>query len=336
MSGNLFVLPAGLDIEIGETVTLRYDGDVRLEQSFGRPLGEVRATGDLTIALDHIQGRLHAGGILTLEGRIEAEILHGREVHIGKTDVKCRSISADERIVIGGAKLAVDIIIAPEIVFDTKANGRVTIIEAHNEFGPTKIKGGFSLAEYEEAVGDLASFLEERGLTQLVTAMGGITQPEPEESDEAAADPDSEHDVPVAPIPPPRADVTARTTMRSVPPEPLANAPTPFPAEEDVSDPLSLSIDDLERLPEPEKVDELHPKLTDAVKRIAASYEGKELPPAVEQLRILVEARDYDKLRENITEVWNALLGFHQKKGIRPHHQVTHAFNVIHGLVQQG
>ena len=80
---------------------------------------------------------------------------------------------------------------------------------------------------------------------------------------------------------------------------------------------------------------DLHERLSDALGRIISCYEGTDLPPAVTELQELVEQRDYDALRANITEVWNGLLGFHQKRGIRPHHQVTHAFNVIHGLVQE-
>jgi hypothetical protein len=105
-----------------------------------------------------------------------------------------------------------------------------------------------------------------------------------------------------------------------------------------VDDPLSLSLDDLEPLVDQNDAsrggnDELQQRLIDALGRITACYEGTDLPPAVLELRTLVERRDYDGLRANITDVWNGLLGFHQKRGIRPHHQVTHAFNMIHGLV---
>jgi hypothetical protein len=54
----------------------------------------------------------------------------------------------------------------------------------------------------------------------------------------------------------------------------------------------------------------------------------------VEQLTALIETRDYDALRLNIDSVWNELLKYHQKRKIRAHHQVTHAFSLIHMLVQ--
>ena len=74
--------------------------------------------------------------------------------------------------------------------------------------------------------------------------------------------------------------------------------------------------------------------MTDAAGRITSCYEGTDVPPAVTELQLLIEQGNLEALRSNITEVWNGLLSFHQKRGIRPHHQVTHAFNVIHSLIQ--
>jgi len=325
MSKPPFVLPAGLEIDFGETLSIGYDGDITLEQSFDRPLGDVFAGGDLVVKLATVSGALKAGGRLTIEGKIDAQSLHGHEVILGKQDVKCRAISADDRIVIGAAKLAVDIIIAPEIVIDPKASGRVTVIESRNEVGQTKIKGGFSLKEYGEVVGDPAQFLAERGVRPLDGEPPGKAPTPAAEDEEEEPEPEPEEEAVAEPEPEPEPEDEAASP---------ANGHAAGP-DEDVSDPLSLSVEDLEPVAEVQEEDELHPKLMDAVKLIAACYEGKETPPAVGQLKELVEARDYDRLRENITEVWNGLLGFHQKKGIRPHHQVTHAFNVIHGLVQQ-
>lgn len=283
-----FILPAGLELELtDETISIRYDGDVHIEDIGNRRVEEIHAGGDIEIQLEKITGRLVAGGVLTLNGEVDAEHLHAREVVLGRNPVKCRAISATERITIGPARLAVDCIIAPEIQIAPKAAGRVTVIECHNERGATKIKGGFSLADYDDMFGNAAEFLAERGLEPL----------------------------------------------------PEAEPPTEVPDEEDVDDPLSLSVEDIEpivdRTPSSESgADPLQLQLADALERITSSYEGGELPPAISDLQKLVEQHDYDALRQNITEVWNGLLGFHQQRGIRPHHQVTHAFNVIHGLVQ--
>lgn len=322
-----FVLPAGLEIDLsGDTLSIGYEGDVTLEQTLGKMLGDVYAGGDLIVKLEPVTGALRAAGKIVVDGRIDAQSLHGREVVLGKQEVRCRSISADERIVIGAAKLQVDVIIAPEIVLDPKASGRVTIVESKNDPGPTKIRGGFTVAEYDEAIGDARAYLEERGLLELLESARRIVGETTEEE---------EADEPAPPPPPRPAPVRVAKTVSIPEPQPVV--------EESTDDPESIGAAELEPVavvavaaPPPEEVnDELHPKLMDAVKRIAACYEGKETPPAVSQLRVLVEARDYNRLRADITEVWNGLLGFHQKKGIRPHHQVTHAFNVIHGLVQQ-
>lgn len=285
-----FVLPAGLELDLtDETISIRYDGDVHIEDIGNRRIEEIHAGGDIEIQLEKITGRLVAGGVLTLTGDVDAEHLHAREVVLGRNPIRCKAISATQRITIGPARLSVDCIIAPEIQIAPKASGRVTVIESHNDRGATKIKGGFSLADYDDMFGNADEFLAERGLEPL--------------------------------------------------PDPVEEPPTEVPEEEDVEDPLSLSIEDIEPIVErahadaPDE-DQLQLQLSDALERITSCYEGGELPPAIAELQVLVEKQDYDALRQNITEVWNGLLGFHQKRGIRPHHQVTHAFNVIHGLVQ--
>lgn len=294
-----FILPTELKLEITpQGIDIEYDGDVELEQDLGRGLHRVIASGDLTVKLRKVTGNLHCGGTLRIQGDIDAEHIHGREVVLGRQNVRCTSISADERITVGAASLTVDAIIAPEINLDPKAAGRVTVIESNNERGATKIKGGFSVADYDDMFGNADEFLAQRGLQRL-----GEAGPAP-----------------------------GRAVVSGTP------EPAEVTEEEDTSDPLSLSLDDLEPLVEADepKIDngEMQQRLSDALGRITACYEGADLPPAIEELRDLVQQRDYDALRQNITEVWNGLLGFHQKRGIRPHHQVTHAFNIIHNLVQ--
>lgn len=289
-----FVLPAGLEIDLAEdTLSIRYDGDVRIEDTGDRTIDEIHAGGDLDLAVEVATGRLVAGGTLTISSEIQADHIHAREVILGRQKIRCKAISATQRITVGAARLTVDCIIAPEINLDPKASGRVTVIESHNEVGASRIKGGFSLADYDDMFGNAEEFLAERGLEPL---------------GEAGA-------LPHLPEPPLSSD------------------------DEDIEDPLSLSIDDIEPLMEQVQQDhatsELHTQLSDALERIMSCYEGHDLPPAISELQLLVQQGNYDALRQNITEVWNGLLGFHQKRGIRPHHQVTHAFNVIHGLVQQ-
>jgi hypothetical protein len=311
-----FILPEGLKLEIGpERLAIEYDGDVEIEVDLGREIASVHTAGDLTVKLPKVTGDLVSGGVLRVMGDFDGGVLHGREVVLGRQAIKCRAISADERIVIGAATISCDVIIAPEINLDPKAQGRVTVIESLNERGATKIKGGFSLSDYEDMFGNSREFLAERGLAPL-----GTPKPHSGRADQHRAE---------------GVDTELTAAPRKSP------APNQQRHAEDIEDPLSLSLDDLEPLVDgggtpagAEDKDVLHQRLSDALGRITACYEGSDLPPAVEELRDLVDHRDYDGLRQSITEVWNGLLGFHQKRGIRPHHQVTHAFNVIHGLVQ--
>ncbi len=310
-----FTLPSGLELDTsGDTLDISYDGDIYIESDLGRALGKVRAGGDLTVKLAKVTGDLEARGEVHIQGEIEAIRIHGRTVVLGRQRARCTTITATQTITIGASELKVDAIVAPEIRLDPKASGRVTVIESLNDRGATKIKGGFSVADYDDMFGNAEEFLSDRGVDPLdrsaVPMSAGAKAPEPP-SDEEEEDTSDE-----------------QTVMTHVPDD-----------EEDVDDPLSLSLDDLEPLMEEALAgaggnEDLHQRLTDGLARITASYDASDLPPAVEELRHLIVEKDYPALRQGITEIWNGLLGFHQKRGIRPHPQVTHAFNLIHGLVQ--
>ncbi|MBX2799114.1 MAG: hypothetical protein KTR31_15670 [Myxococcales bacterium] len=327
-----FSLPDGLRMEITpDGLDVEFDGDVELSQDLDAGLHRVVATGDLTVTLHRITGTLRAGGVLTLKGNVEADHLHGKRVVLGDQNIRCTSISADECIEIGAAGLAVDAIIAPEVQIHGQASGRVTVIESDNPRGPTLIKGGFSVSDYNDMFGNADAFLAQRGLRRL-----GPEGPAPSRTVPPAPQRSAENR--------PAGPSTSRTS-----PSPSPEQTQPLPALRDAP-PQGLPFDDdqeptvvkepAQRRPAPPTVpldpeeQERRQRLADALHRITSCYQGGEAPPAVEQLRILVESGDTGALKRNITEVWNGLLGYHQKRGIRPHHQVTHAFNLIHGLVQ--
>lgn len=81
--------------------------------------------------------------------------------------------------------------------------------------------------------------------------------------------------------------------------------------------------------------DPLHGQMQDTINRIVTCYVHSEMPPAVTRLRELVEARDYGRIRADITDIWNQLLKFHQKRGMRIQPQVTTTFNTINSLVRK-
>ncbi|MCO4745994.1 MAG: polymer-forming cytoskeletal protein [Proteobacteria bacterium] len=276
---------------------------------------------DATIGGNVKAGTINATGTVTISGTVEVTKITGRVVEISGATLKAKAISATERITIGPGKLQIDVVVAPEVTFDAGASGRITVIESRNDRGASKIKGGLSASDYEEIMGGADEFLAARGVAPLGAEDADATQIPDEVEEPQADEPEAEE---------PEAEEPAAE-------EPVVDeAPVvdeDFGEEED-EDPLSVSIDDLE--PIGASVDEeLLGKLEAAMTKIRSLYKAGDEPPAVTQLGAYIDSRELDDLRENITGIWNGLLTFHQKKGIRPHHQVTHAFNVIHGLVQE-
>jgi hypothetical protein len=304
------VLPPGLQLELTDrALVIRAEGDVVLGQTLGRRRVDITSGGDLHVALPEVRGDLRCSGRLTLDGAVEAEHLEAREIVLTDAPVRARAITASEQITIGAARLTVDIIIAPEIIIDPRATGRVTVIESLNEREPTRIKGGFSLAEYEELFGDTDAFLEARGAQRLP----GRPDPEPMPYIE---DLDELEDLP------PLDDESDEVTIARL------------VDDEDVGDPVSIAAEDLEVVPDDDLLnDPSFHKLDEALRRIEACYPG-DTPPSLAQLRALVYHRDRQELRAGLTDVWNGVLGFHMQRGTRPNPQVTHTFKVIHGLVQ--
>jgi hypothetical protein len=165
-----------LDLTDPSTVDIRYRGDLHLATTFGRELGVVLVDGDLTLDVPHVGGTCIAGGRLRVDGDVDGNRLSARELHLGGGTIRARALSASERIVIGPARLKVDVIIAPFIEIHPEARGRVTLIESRNERGPTQVKGGFTLSEYEELFGEARQFLTDRG----VGTLDDLADPPPE------------------------------------------------------------------------------------------------------------------------------------------------------------
>jgi hypothetical protein len=182
MPAPLLHLTAEVDLDLSDPLAfdLRYPGSVALEQTFGRRVGELEVGGDLETRLEVLTGTVRAGGKMTIRGDVDAATLHARELHLAGGTIRARALSASERIVIGPGDLKVDVILAPHIEIHPETTGRVTIIESYNKRGPTKIKGGFSLAEYEELFGESQAYLDARGVPGLATLVRATTRPAPE------------------------------------------------------------------------------------------------------------------------------------------------------------
>lgn len=319
MAKKKFVLPDDVEIDLtGGNLSIRFDGDVVLHQSLGARIGTIEASGNVELHLAEIHGTILSGGKISfpVATKVDAERIVGRDVDLTSgASLKVKAVQASKTIKIGPSKITCDVLIAPRVSLDPNTTGRVTVIESGSEWGPSKIKGGLSVADYDEIIGDSEEFLRSRGIGEL-------------------------EDAPLEPIEIPAADEAE--TEADIDDIDEEEEPETALSDEDIGDPVTLEVSDLMELEpveeEPEvddgPPDELQRQLQDALNRIVACYDGAELPGAVAQLQTMVKGKQYAQLKLEITEVWNGLLGFHQQKGIRPHHQVTHAFNVIHGLVQ--
>ncbi len=354
-----FILPVGLDLDLSDgKLSLTYAGDVQLDTLWGRKIGSIIVGGDLILRCDEtVTGVLKAGGKLILTGKVDADTVQAREVHIGKQEVHCRSISATEKIVVGPANLQVDILIAPEIVLDPKATGRVRIVESRNDPGPTKLRGGYTLKEFTEEYGDPSAFLAERGVTPLPGAVDHRTSTPPARPRSPVPVPHRNARRTPAPAQPrqsltPKAAPTLPSVQRAVPP-PTKPAPHPIytePTEEPTGPrplipPAYMAPRPKDPEPEPEvlELDEpseapteeahFHPQLEEALVSLFSSYDEGAHPEALSPLREWIGGRRYERLRRELAELWYDVLEFHRQRNTPPPRRVAHGFNLIHHLV---
>ncbi|MEM6929096.1 MAG: hypothetical protein AAF602_19315, partial [Myxococcota bacterium] len=172
-----FVLPPGVALRLTEKgLHLAYEGDVDLQETPEAGFALVEAGGDLEIRIPQIGANLRAGGTLRVRGDVVGGRLHARHVVLGRQRIDCQAITATESITIGAAHITCDAIIAPVIHLDPKAFGRVTVIESRNERGATKIKGGFSVRDFDDMFGNADEFLATRGLSRLPADAGAAPQ----------------------------------------------------------------------------------------------------------------------------------------------------------------
>jgi hypothetical protein len=349
-----FVLPAGILLTLdADGLSIEHAGDVVLNNDLGRKLKRISSTaGNVTLNIDCTAGeilapkgsvvangrlaaRRVAAGSMVLKGATTAEDLEspgsididgkelevtnvrGGDVAIAAKTVKAKVIHGTSSVTVGPVKITADIVMAPEVQVDPKCTGKVTVIEARNDVAAPGIKGGLSLEDLEDAFGNSAQFLSERGLAPLSgTAPPPKVAPELEEEEEEEAEVEVDHgDNGVGEA----ADVDEAMV------EDEADGKDEIELEEPAPPP-----------PAPAGVDPaIHQEIVDTVARIEACYADTELPPAVIRLQGLVADRDYQAIRTSITEIWNELIKFHQQRGMRIQPQVTTTFNTINSIVRR-
>lgn len=282
------------------------DGQVKLSQLHARGPITLRGTAEV--------GSVSSDEAIFTEGRVSAELLRAPTISVTSGDCTAKAIDGGRTITLGEARLTVEIVIAPEVRVAPQATGRVNVIECHNQLAPNGLKGGFGLTEYAEFTGiDPDEFLTRRGVRRLLPP------------GEAAA----------APAPSPSVDLSEDLiTLNS---------------EQDEPEPLQQEVSeaDLEPVEQTEELDldaahvaaphdEYQAQLLDTIDQIASAYDGGEEPPSITSLRQMVLGRDYERVRAELTPIWNDLIRFHQKRNLRVAHKVTIKFNALNSLVRKG
>jgi len=184
-----FVIPAGVSLQLTDTgISIQHVGDIILQDSLGDTMNQVVShEGSVTLSGSFELDRVSAPkGTVRLEGTVNARSIDGQVVQLMTTRLEAKAVQGVQHIVLGASKVIADALVAPRIDIDAKASGRVPIIECHNEPGPNAIKGGFSIAEYDELVGNVESYLAERGIEPLEP--GGEDEEEEQEDDEEPSD----------------------------------------------------------------------------------------------------------------------------------------------------
>ena len=346
-----FVLPAGILITLdGDGLSIEHAGDVVLNNDLGRTLKRISSTsGNVTLNIDCTAGEilapkgsvvangsldarrvaaasivlkgattaedLESPGSIDIDGKqLEVTNIRGGDVAIAAKVVKAKVVHGTSSVTVGPVKITADIVMAPEVQVDPKCTGKVTVIEARNEVAANGIKGGLSLEDLEDAFGNSAQFLSERGLVPL-SGSAPPAKVEPEEEEEEAEVEVDHGDNGVGDA----ADVDEAMV------------------EDDADGKDEIELDEPAPPPAaPAGVDPaIHQEIVDTVARIEACYADSELPPAVMRLQGLVADRDYQAIRTSITEIWNELIKFHQQRGMRIQPQVTTTFNTINSIVRR-
>lgn len=345
---DAFVIPAGLKLSSGaDGITIENEGDIIIHSTLGQRLGRVRSTGgDIVLHTDVEAGALEAAGQIVAHGAVRAGTLRGRGVVLngaaavdrvetegiaefhGASDIKAvhgesvvidgpslvgRVVEARRSIRIGKSRIEADILIAPSVVLDPSATGKVKVLESQNDIGPHAVRGCLRLADLKDMGGNAEAFLIERGLKPL----GSDPSAHPAPAAPAAAP----APVPVAVVAPPPAPV---------PPPPVV--PPARPGRPLAEEQLDTQHDDE---PEAAPVDPVQAEITAILDRIVACYDPANLPPSLADLRDWASRKDYVAMREGITGAWNQLLKFHAKHGLRMRPQVNNDFNMLNSIVRK-
>ncbi len=91
---------------------------------------------------------------------------------------------------------------------------------------------------------------------------------------------------------------------------------TPAPAEQTLDDPVYRS-------------------LLGSLAELKTCYDEGFEPPIFEELDSLTAARAYEQIRLRLPHIWNDLVKYHRKNGLRIRREVTSTFNTMMSLVKK-
>ena len=72
----------------------------------------------------------------------------------------------------------------------------------------------------------------------------------------------------------------------------------------------------------------------DNIKETMLSAYDTEVPPPLQAMINLIEARDYDKIREDLNAMREDLIRYHRNKGTELQRQVIHSFSFIRNALE--
>lgn len=348
---DAFVIPAGLKLSSGaDGIIIENEGDIVIHSTLGQRLARVCSTaGDVVLHTDVEAGALEAAGQIVSHAKLRATTIRARGVALhgavvaerldteslaelhAAADIKAihaesvlfdgptlvgRVIEARRSIRVGKTRIEADILMAPSVVLDPGATGKVKVLESLNDIGPHGVRGCLRLADLKDMGGNAEAFLIERGLKPMSASAGASSQA-------AAAAPAPSAPVPPPPVVPPvapPAPVIAPSLTPQVTPRPL------------VDDQLDTAHDDL---PDEPTGDPVQAEISAILERIIACYDAANLPPSLVEMRGWIARKDYTAAREGITSSWNQLLKFHAKHGLRMRPQVNSDFNTLNSIVRK-
>jgi len=83
------------------------------------------------------------------------------------------------------------------------------------------------------------------------------------------------------------------------------------------------------------KITPFQRELNNALDEIISAYDGADLPPPLSILKGLFNDGKHAESKDQITDLWNALLRYHNKTGTRLQHSVTNKFNELNTLLRK-